>query len=245
MISRLVVLVACFAIGSQAFAGGVEYPAPGNIDLDEGTLEIWITPQAVLYPDPPQKNYQGILALFDMQVPDHFGFGASFYARGDRSALHVSMSHAETKNALIPVPGTSVDWRDSQNELHHVAFVWKGRDMRLYADGIQVGSRLQATTLSGKLAGVTFTIGSAKGRDTPMILHAVRTSNVARTADMLKGAKPVIDLHTLMLDRFGDDNDAAELISGYTGETGGTLNGRGMPVTSPTPGLALFKINKD
>jgi len=119
--------------------------------------------------------------------------------------------------------------------------------MRLFADGEQIGLRNQATAFSGKLAGCKLIIGHRSFRDTPIVVHAVRLSNVARTAEQMNSGGPAADVFTLMLDRFdspdsvnGNAVTTAQLISGFAGETGGRLKGKWHFVSKPEPGLALF-----
>ncbi|MFW6058993.1 MAG: LamG-like jellyroll fold domain-containing protein [Phycisphaeraceae bacterium] len=252
--TALLVLIGLLA--SPLHAGSVRYPAIGNIDLREGTIELWLTPTVELYPDLEEGQYQGLMSLFSLSVPDGFSMGASWYAkqgsRDLRSQLHVSMGHAEQKNALIPVPGGGVaDKRWQRGEMHHVALTWRGTEMALYADGEQVGGRSQALGFSGRLAGCELIFGNARNRDAGLILHAVRVSRTAHDAETLKHAEPAARPDTLLLDRFDDESlgedgtTRAEVIAGLTGETGGTLHGGYHGTRSPEPGLVLNRNETD
>jgi len=242
-------LASVILCGYSVAAGAVEYPALGNLDLQEGTLEIWLTPTVDLYPKLAENQYQGVMSLFSLSVPDHFSMGASWYGRGDRHRLHISMGAADRPGALIPVPAGPADWETGNR--HHLAFTWRGPEMRLYADGKLVGQRDQATTFSGDLWGCNLMIGGGKFAKTGFVLHAVRISNVAAAADALCDAQPTTTVHTLLLDRFDDvlcvDDDhrtEAVQISGMTGEAGGTVTGACHMTDTPVCGLALFPAPK-
>ena len=232
-------------------AGSIQYPALGNFDVRQGTIELWLTPTRDLRPEVAPGGYQSILSLFHLKVPHRFTMGASWYAKatrdGARYRLHASIGHAEHRAALMPVPAEAVDWQRGQR--HHVAFTWDGRTMKLYADGELVGQRQQAKRFRGPLGGCHLRIGDRWGKDAGYILHAVRISRTAHAAKTQQDARPVPRLDTLLLDRFADETFSggdkhttrAEIIAGLTGETGGTVHGQHHLTTQPHPGLALYK----
>lgn len=237
-----------------ASAGTVAYPALGNMDLEEGTLEIWFTPMTELYPSLGKQTYLHGFSLFSMTVPDHFtmsGLWCSKLSKNKTQHLLVVSMHAPG-DMLLPVPGQAPKgWKPG--EKHHVAFRWKGREMDTYADGQRVGSRSQATGLSGKLAGINLLIGSANAGDNRVIIHAVRVSSIPRPPEALKQAQPAADLSTLLLDRFrlqafeslqpsrgSPAHTRAQIISGLSGETGGEIRGKFHFIEKPMPGLALW-----
>ena len=246
-IQIIVWLMVPFTWLSSVHAGGVHYPALGNVELGEGTIELWLTPTVELYPELKEDQYQGLMSLFSLQVPGEFSMNALWYAKntrsGDQYRLHVSIGHQEQRKALIPVPAKPVKWR--RGELHHLAFTWRGKEMSLYADGKRVGHRMQAVGFSGRLGGSELIIGNAHGRDAGFILHAVRVSHTAHGAETQKNAEPVARLDTLLLDRFKNGSideshkTRAEIIAGLAGETGGTLHGTYHLTETSKPGIAL------
>jgi len=240
---RCAAVVCLFA--SVAGAGSIEYPALGNVRLEEGTLEFWFTPTKELYPDIGESRYAGIFSLFSFAVEDHFSMGSGWGVRRDGAVFFVSMSAKGKPKALLPVPSRIKGWK--KGEKHHVAFTWRGNVMKLYADGKQVSQRDQATSLTGPLADAKLIVGNRKGRSSHIIVHAFRSSSVARDEAMLAKAEPEQDIYTLLLDRFDKPDEfgekvastKAEQIGGFNGETGGTVRGKATFVEKPETGLAL------
>lgn len=235
--------------GLSVSAGGIEYPALGNFDLREGTLEVWFTPATELYPALKEDEYRSIFRLFSMTVPGHFGFNAHWYGRGNVHGLHVSMSHSAMRDGLIPLPARQLKW--NSNEPHHVAMTWRGNVMDLWADGEHVSHRNQAMAFSGGLAGQHLIVGGSTFRDTPIIVHAVRTSNIARAREQLKDAEAVADLFTLLLDRFDAVESVSEegrtrpaVISKLNSQRRGLVKGKYHFVAAPLAGVALFQKEK-
>jgi|GEM_PF-3916876 len=242
-------LIICFIVvvlfrTGHANAGGIEYPAAGNIDLEEGTLEIWFTPKVDLYPK--SQKYRGIFSFFYMKVPDHFSISGGFHSRGGASQMHFSIGHATIKDALLPVPSRPVtQWQ--RDQVCHLALSWKGKVMKSFANGKHVGTRNQSMGMTGRLGNVSFVVGNGRFRDTPIILHAVRISSIARNESELTDPKPRADIFTLFLDQFdrpehfSDGKTKAQIISGFNGEVGGELKGTYHVVTGPSAGIALFR----
>lgn len=200
-------LLALVVLCSAATAGSIRYPAPGNVELQEGTIEMWLTPTADLYPPMRPGGYQNVLSLVTWQVQGEFSLGARWIARGGKDEadyrLHVSISHKQDDTALRSVPGTAAGWK--QGSEHHFAFTWSGREMRLYADGVLIKHVTQTRGFSGQLAGSELIFGDVRGRDAGYVLRAIRVSRVARDETSLKHAKPEADVATLLLDRFDAD----------------------------------------
>lgn len=232
---------------SPVFAGSVSYPAVGNVDLLEGTIELWLTPTADLYPPMNTSNYAVPMKLFHLKVPDGFNLSVGWNVKknhGDEvSGLYASMTHLGPQgDGLMSIPTKSLDWEPGQT--HHVVFTWRGRGISLYADGNLLAERSQRVGFTGKLANCELVVGDAEGRNAGFILHAVRISRIAH--DVENDVKPVATLDTLLLDRFDGQSlsgtqTKAEVIAGLTGETGGTIKGARHPVQAPKPGLLLGK----
>lgn len=232
-VALLMVLLSGLACGAV-----LEYPAPGNLDLDEGTMEFWFTPTRELYPPMGDRKFVGVFSLFSLDMPEQFHAGCGWGQKAEGATLFVSMSAPGRDKALLPV-GTHVKgWK--AGEAHHVAFTWKGRDMRIYVDGRPGGERMQSVPFSGGIAQARLLVGGVEGRSAGIILHAVRTSSVARTEAMLRNAQPEPDLYSLLVDRFDRPGKTqAEQISGLSGEKGATVSKDAQFVQAPKPGLAL------
>lgn len=241
--TALGVLVLLVSLAPTAWAGGVEYPLLGNFQNEEGTLEIWFTPMTE--PHPPQKEgeYQSIFALFQIKASE-YAVNAGWHGKSGQYRLHASMSAKSGGNALLPVAASS---KLQQGRRHHMALTWKGQSMNMIIDGGKASGREQAQPFTGPLVDGVIRIGSE--RDSKVIVHAVRISNVARLAEDLQGAQPTADLHTLLLDVFDTAPDQsgthAKVTSGLAGETGGKIVGVAQFVTEPAPGLALWRQPKD
>jgi len=217
--------------------------------MTEGTLEVWFTPMVKdLYPR-KGRDYKLIFSLFSMTVPDEWSMGCTWYRHPPTQlGFKLSIGSRRMSKGLIPIiagKDTPMDWKPG--EAHHLAFTWRNRVMRLYADGKLVGQRTQAYRMTGRLGGVKLLIGHPKyGQFTRVIIHGVRVSSVARSSNALKTAKPKADLATLLLDTFtnadcaADNKTRAKVIAGLEGETGGQVRGAHRHVIEPSPGLALY-----
>lgn len=228
-------------------AGAIRYPALGHLELEEGTIELWVTPMAELYPE--IEGFRRGFSLFSLDVPGHFSFSGMWATSDDAHGPHVSMSSQRQERGLTPVPGRAVDWWQ-KGEPAHVALTWKGREMTLVVDGDPVGQRRQGVAFSGDLARVMLVIGDARSRDNEVVLHAVRVSNVARPPESFAESEPTADVFTLLLDRFQrverDDDGAwsipevARLGSEADSIARGEIRGSWRRVERPKQGLALY-----
>jgi hypothetical protein len=244
----LLFLLLSLALAPFCLGGGIEYPALGHFDVEEGSIELWFTPMVEdLYPKPGPKEYRNLFTLFQMQVPECFSMGCTWIAKGKQHGFHVSMDAPGRQRALLPVSGRpDKTWRPG--ERHHLAFTWRQRDMSLWLDGKVAGTRRQSEPLTGKMAGQRLVVGDGKSRDIRVIIHAVRLSSVARSESLLAGARPEPDIHTTLLDRFDDPSriDAsgrttAQQASSLSGQGGATLKGNWRLVKDPSPGIALYR----
>jgi hypothetical protein len=231
-------------------AGKIEYPALGNFDLNEGTLEIWLTPMTEMYPENPGR-YRGAFSLFSIRVPDRFsiaaGWGSSQSEKGNQTVQHrlfSSMSGSKPKE-LLPVVIQPKNWKQGQPQ--HYAITWQGKIMKAYSNGKRGGGRSQSGVLSGNLGDVWFILGDQKGRDSRVIVHAVRLSSIARSEEQLANAKPVADVYTRLLDVFDSPNCLQKgmtkpvVMTRFPGGSEGGRASKGVRFTqTPTPGLALY-----
>ncbi len=229
----------------RGHASGVEYPAGGNFIPEEGTVEMWVTPTArELYP-PDDGKYHSVFSLFSTKIPGVWNLGSVWYRHGTQLGIKTSMdSQLVPKGLTAILPGKQLpDWQAGR--MQHFAFVWKGRDMQMFADGKPAGSKTQAIGLEGSMAGQKLLFGSDGSKDCPLILHAVRISSVAKTPEELAAAKPEVETVTLLLDRFDDPSvvesrkSTPEMIFSLGEQNFGVINGPVSFVTQPAPGIAL------
>jgi hypothetical protein len=160
------------------------------------------------------------------------------------------MSRPDVDKGLLPVPGHLPPGLKPGQPLH-LALTWRGRDMRLYLDGQQIGRRVQATAFSEIPPGITLTVGDRRNRPARLILHAVRLSNIARSAQQFTDGEPTADIYTLLLDVFdrptciNDDGVTSPQISNsLEGEAQGRAHGAWhFASNQPRAGVALFRKN--
>jgi hypothetical protein len=229
-----------------AGADALLYPLPGNLDFDEGTIEVWFAPQADLQPSQGKEGnaYHQFFVPFSLSLPDSFVLSCLVFARGGKSQLGLSCSSYLQRNAMLPVGISTIpNWR--AGEAHCVALTWRGTAMAFYLDGKPAGSRNQTLPLSGLPAGQSLIIGSLNKTPTPFLVRAVRISSTAHDPAQITAARPAAALDTLLLDVLDSPPagkppvSIAERISGFSGETGATLQGKDHYADSPQSGLIL------
>lgn len=244
-----ILLLAC----GLASASGIEYPLFGQFRASEGTIEVWITPVVDdLYPELEDKQYRKLFPLWSFDISDLVEVDAACSAKGKpketQHFVHVSMSSSGMVRGLLPARGP-LPAGLAPGEPMHVAFTWRERDMRVYLNGEEIGKRTQASAFPEVPPGTVLTVGAVDKRSSPVIVHAVRLSGVARTAGDLSAATPSADIYTLLLDVF-DDNGAVLpggltvplVASGLEGPVSGRLRGAWHFSREATrPGLALFE----
>lgn len=249
--ATLPVLLAVFLFTAvRSGAAGIEYPAAGNFDPAEGTVELWITPMAEDLCPPDDGKYRRLFDLFSVVSPDNWSCVSTWARYRAQVGPRVSMSSKKMTKGLSTILTSMKDVRPwKKGERRHFAFVWKGRNMAMYSDGQLISEEhQQGVALDGSMAGIPFFVGNKDGDDTPVILNAVRISSVAKPAAALAGAQPGEEIFTLLLDRFDvpkkldDGRTRPDTIhSLQDGATGGKILGQARLVTQPSAGLALYK----
>lgn len=235
--------------GSSAQAGNIAYPALGNFDTREGTVEVWFTPMVDPYPENPGR-FTSVFSLWSIEVENEFriesGWGSSAGGaehKPDRHRLFYSMT-GKFPQALLSVNSEPQGWK--KGEPQHVALTWHGHEMACYVNGERVEARLQAGTLGGLLGDTEFILGNRRGQDAGIIVHALRISSKARTEEDMNGVHPRADIYTLLFDDFTDPEDFRdgqthpEVITSFDGRpTVGKTSGEVSFVDAPQPGLRL------
>lgn len=244
--TRLVFGLMTLLFTASARADALLYPLPGNLDFDEGTIEVWFAPQIDLQPLQGKENkaYHQFFVPFSLSLPDSFVLSCLVFAKDGKSQLGLSCSSYLQRNAMLPVGISTIpNWR--AGESHRVALTWCGTVMKFYLDGQPAGSRIQTLPLSGQPAGRSLIIGSLNKTPAPFLVQAVRISSTAHSPAQIIASQPGAALDTLLLDALDTAPagkppvSTAERISGFSGETGATLQGRFRYTHSPQPGTIL------
>lgn len=206
--SRGSVALAVFALAClscQADTGTLTYPSAGNLDMREGTLEMWISvPFDVQDYLPSDETYQGLLAI--ARIEGEHGTMSLGYCAGAMmrpgAGLFASLGsdiveiHSFSAGQFLPAPG----------EWHHIAVSWSGRRARYYVDGELRGERVTLAPLAqafGSVGVEPLLIGDRWGRNGRMAIDELRVSAVERTPEELGWHGPLaVDPYTRILDRF-------------------------------------------
>lgn len=244
----LLALAACALFAAPALQAGVEYPAGGNLDPEEGTVEMWVTPMAEeLYP-PDDGNYHSVFSLFSAKVPGEWNVSCGWYRHGSQIGIKASMNSPKVPKGLTAVLPSSPPPAIEKGKMFHFALTWKGKEFTMFVDGKPSGSKPQAIGIYGPLAGTTLVFGGDGEKTSPLILNAIRVSSYAKNAAELTGAQPVPELETLLFENFartpangGEAGTTSPAVAFTLGEpSAGHIKGPTHYVTTPTAGLALY-----
>ena len=206
--------------GSDKFAR-VEYPATGNITLNEGTVEMWIRVEF----DPNRRHhlrYYSPMTYFwvgcDSTRSAHLSiaFRSGYNSSKDENSAALSVSGSlMTMPLSAPVSTLSEGrgevaekWRRGQ--WHHLAVTWekKGRMMhlRLFIDGVPVDSKEERTSAPPVLAAdAVIRIGARYHNSCYATIDSLRLSAVVRSQEEIAGSVKSghgLDRFTLLLDEF-------------------------------------------
>jgi len=203
-ITALVVFIlACAWCGADT--GTLTYPSAGNIDMREGTLEMWISiPFDVQDYLPSDETYTGLLAIARIQG-EHGTMGLGYCAGAmmrPGAGLFASLSsevveiHTFSAGQFLPAP----------DEWHHIAVTWSGSRVRYYVDGEFRSERVTLAPLAqafGSVAAEPLLIGHRWGRAGQMAIDELRVSAIERTPEELGWhGSLAVDPYTRILDRF-------------------------------------------
>ncbi len=218
-------LIVCFAIvfllpavGGLAVTkegcamGNITYPALGNIELNEGTVEAWIT--LCFDPNASTTRKWWLRALFfDSCFSGKDSFKVSWAIEAGKkggkkivnSGIKVSLAF---KGIFLYPMGYVIKKKElwKENTCFHYAVTWKGKRMKLFINGKQVNEVKQSFAMNPDiLASSKLFIGGRYSNAGRFIVDEFRISSVAREPRELgfysKGPlKP--DAYTLLLDNF-------------------------------------------
>jgi hypothetical protein len=214
--------------------GSMVYPAAGNIDLDEGTVEMWVIANS-----DTSIHTTNNLVFFDIRHAEgtHFYFGA----------LNIGVQPKSISMIGFTVPRHSFVWGGAllwkPGDVHYVAFSWKGKLRSIYIDGkpvergplepaLQSETGIRSSkdvTVEGWLYGNLTTTQLLVGmQHSPFTVDELRVSSVERSLEEIAAvyasrAPLPPDAYTLLLDHC--DGGPAAMVSGFSGETGAQFLG--------------------
>lgn len=171
-------------VRSVSSSGRVTYPALGNISLEQGTVEVWVT---TLPGFRGRSQY-----LFRLRVDQNNGLGL-YYNGNERAIVAWITNDTPDKNAANNefrtfMVSNILDWKE--NEQHHVCVTWSNGHQILYLDGVPV--RWQE--FNGEIGGTLKDRSVIEiGESTGMVINAVRVWDQPRSPRFIHGVPTVSD----------------------------------------------------
>lgn len=238
-----------FASFEVSRAATVEYPAFGNLNFDEGTIELWLVPVDSTKPDSKPQNWKSIFHFLHIESPDIFTVDWTVTQKELNANLRVRLDDKTGAKGMRNLGNEkSPDANPRQGELTHLAFTWKGLEMAHYADGEFLGKVSQLTGFSGPIGNLVIQLGDEDKPSRAWLFQAIRISSVARTPEELANATPVADASTLLLDRadqwqnLGDGVTTPAVIALIDGQSAcGTLSADAQWQAEPSPGGLVLR----
>ena len=207
--------------------GTLTYPARGNIQLDEGTVDLWVVSNFDTDHVPAKGEPGWQATLFSLVFPEHNWHYPLYYIAWGNAFAFVGYNHPGHRYVWLGPP----HWKPG--EVHHVVMTWSGRKRSLYIDGNfeWVGRKGKGVSrdvevegeLTGDLTAATIEIGRGGSHVTVDELQIRRVALTHEEVVKAKDAPLVADANTLLLDHC--DGSPPEIIGGQTGETAGAISG--------------------
>lgn len=200
--------------------GHVSYPAPGNVQLDEGTAEMYIRIQTdISRPFPYATSIGSFLEL--LQTTTGEKAVVTLVTNGMKICMIAyvkPMSQTWVPCSEKNKPGRS--WKDGED--HVIAFAWKGRERQIFIDGVPGPLVEVEGPLTLDLSSTIIRLGAGCSF---FAMDELRISSIRRSAEELQAGvdqAPKADAFTLLLDHFdekpavlaGNDNDQARQAEG-------------------------------
>ncbi len=225
MKKSLILLLMLLAISSHACGASLTYPALGNIDLGEGTIEAWVILEFDPVPTGSEKTSIPFSFLKLQSDPDNYLW---LLWRIQKSNTGPYATSKKDGNKFTPNWGLVKGW--SKGEKHHIAFCWKPDKNWWIIDGKkvrEVKQSLQHAIAINERLNIVFG-GRRAGR---VIIDDLRISSVARAESEVGFHRPgglKIDPFTLLLDTFdkpfkcdGTKKTKAKVMIPSAAQTGG------------------------
>jgi len=172
----------------------LSYPAEGNIELAQGTLEMWVRPEF----DPNVEVVDGAgrgvhnRNLFQVKLAN--GDAVYLYWNIDVRGLRLFVREGDTYPVMLDA---TLPWQ--KGEFYNVAVTW-GDEIAMYVDGEPVASKTHAGTTDQTLEGAEIVLGSAT---TEFTIDELHISNTVRDPAGL-GQPATVDEATLLLDHLDE-----------------------------------------
>lgn len=132
--------------------GLLEYPLTGNLNFQEGTIEMWVAPMKD-GTDPIYRTNNHVLLLYSGMKGDMF-----FIAQASRGGLFSGTLVQQQFSGVAR--GNFADWK--AGAWHHLAFTYSAasHQQHLYLDGVATGLGGRTAMAVPSLGAHTFTVGS-------------------------------------------------------------------------------------
>ena len=199
------VFAAGMLVNVQVAEGGtISYPAMGNVELPQGTIEMWITPQFdPIDSDLAKKDYWGFNLVQIYQDDDNFICLIWRSIKGRRGPF----ARHRQQGFRIPTNFSTISgWK--KDEPHHIAYCWEGETDWWVIDGKKTN---ESSSKYGPLKlhmneSMTIELGTAKVNE-KFVIDDLRISSIARKEDEVGYHNPGKlgnDAWTLLLDTFDE-----------------------------------------
>jgi hypothetical protein len=208
--------------------GLISYPASGNIQVDEGTVDLWIVNDfdSDYPPDKSGKDLNWQATLFNVVFPEqnwHYPLYFIAWANG-----YAWVGYADPPQPYVWMGPPH--WKPG--EVHHIVMTWSGRKRSIFIDGICEWQGIKGKNVArdvdvgapirGDLTTALLQVGSSRSF---LTIDEIQIRNIALTPEEIVAAKDApltADSRTLLLDRC--DGGPPEIILGG-GEGGRKLTG--------------------
>ena len=169
----------------------LRYPAEGNLNLSQGTIELRVQPLFDAACPPRDMD------LVTLQLPK--GDGLRWYCPSGTAPMRLVLN--QQQDHVVDLP-TALPWQPLQ--LQHVAITW-GDAIRVYHDGRLIGSDPRPGSLVTSLHGGALIFGGTGAR---WLIGEVRVSDVARSPEEIAAAAAggpfELGDHVLLLDALSE-----------------------------------------
>ncbi|MCM8803697.1 MAG: LamG domain-containing protein [Candidatus Omnitrophica bacterium] len=245
---EIMVFVGLFLVSSILVAGGrIVYPGEGNINFEEGTIEMWI--KLDFEPCQTSEDYKILLPLFEFSEPEIKGTISISYicpAGGSSACWYVGFNCAGEK--IFRLSAVPQNWKKDQ--WHHIALTWKGNTARFYLDGKIASEAKSNKPLTGKAKGGQIFIGdrwTTEKVKTEVVIDELRISCIERKSEELGFLGNLkVDPFTLLLEDFEQIivegqlcKTSPSIISSISGSNGGEVSGGKLTTGKFGNGLSL------
>ncbi|MGN6386506.1 MAG: putative glycoside hydrolase, partial [Verrucomicrobiota bacterium] len=228
--------------------GRLQYSTPGNLDWEEGTIEMWVA----LRQDGTNAVYSSrdhLLFQYLSPKGDFMQIGQSASGR----VIHVGGMVSNEWESAYGIAGSMVNWK--AGEWHHIAFTFSVKDnsMKMYIDGAFSAANNEGHYYAPEGSGATFSIGS--GINSPAAeyyIDEVRISGRAATADEIVERARRVEANSANEVWLASSNVTlgAELVFEFTAASGtnhgvpcqsAPVQANGIPVYNAGPPSTLLK----